>query len=66
MIFNLQHASPEGYGSHSLCMCVCVSVRYHISSVIAYLYATTMIWISFDRYVLEYYKRGFSQKSFVR
>ena len=43
-------------------MCVC----YHIFSDIAHLYVTTMIWISFARYALEYYKRDFSLKSFVR
>ena len=35
---------------------VCVSVCYHISSNIAYLYVTTMTRICFVGYAQEYYK----------
>ena len=49
----------------SVCVCVCVYVCYHIFSDIAYLYAATIMWISFVWYTLEYSKHDFLRKSFV-
>ena len=42
----------------SVCVCVCVSLTTFPAT--SHLYATTMIWISFVWYALEYYKRDFS------
>ena len=53
-----------------VCACVCLCVRACVctfpATSLILTYITTMISIDFVRYALEYYKRDFSRKSFVR
>ena len=51
--------APEGYVNHSVRVCVCLSVCYHISDNIVHVYVTTTIAISFTGYSLDFYKHDF-------